>query len=242
MNSNKIEYIPLKKIIPIYNPHITNTYLQRMRSIKNNLLDYDLLLAVEKDSKSDHYYLTGGSDRYHYLIESGKKVAPCIVEDKSNDDLSLYIKIVNRLFNDGESNKQNRKSLLKLIEKIETPLLTVISHTVFTKKQLLNEYRYDELVPSNFINDHTNEKTMNWICKLEINYEVKKFLYKSAGTPVGPKRLTHDSIKVINQFLKKESRFTQLTASQQIELLSYAISFKGQIIKMLIQFVDEMLD
>jgi hypothetical protein len=78
----EVQWIPLDKICPMFNANISEAYKKRMKKSSSKLLDYDLLLAVESNQIDDGYYLVGGYDRYHYLLDhTDLKVAPCIIED-----------------------------------------------------------------------------------------------------------------------------------------------------------------
>lgn len=236
----EIIYVPLDKIKLIANLKASDAYLKRMKKTEEDLLVYDLLLAVEKIQGSDEYLLVGGYDRYHHMISVGKENAPCIIEELSISPNEQGTKILRRLFNNGDSIKENRQIILDLLNRISVTLNFIIKKTGFTNSELKNNYNYHINIPNRFINEHTSEKTMNWIENLSCSIEVKNFLYERAGLPIGdPKRLTHDNVKLIKIFLKQEPRFNYLTPSEQEKILSYAINFKGMIIHLLKSMVSD---
>lgn len=235
-----IHLIPLNKIRPMFKAKVSDVYLRRMKKTNNNLLDYDLLLAVEKDSKEEFYWLVGGYDTYYFLTSSKIKFAPCIIEDSNSIKSEREVKILRRLFNKGDSIKQNRQGILDLLNKAKIPIDYIIKKTGFTKSEIEKNYEYHKNIPKKYINQNTSEKTLNWIESLIIEQDVKEFLFVSAGLPIGnSKRLTHDNMKIIKSFLKEESRFDYLTSAQKIKLLSYAISFKGAVLDWLRCMVTE---
>jgi len=234
--------IPLKQIKPIKNLSVSKAYLTRMKKIKSDLQDFDLVLAVEKGEQGNEYLLVGGYDRYDFLVSSKAKYAPCIIEERSEKEKDLLTKIFNRLFNKGDSSKENRKSILISLYSLVT-FEFIIRRTGLTKGDLENNYNFHPRVPSEFINENTNETTMNWVESLFLNKEVKKFLYERAGLPVGDsKRLTQDSIKIIKRFFKEDrERFQSLTVEQQISVLNYALNFKGIFVSLLKTKVSDLL-
>jgi hypothetical protein len=242
--NNRIHSIPLDKIKHTYNVDVTEAYLKRMKKVKDDLLDYDLLLAVEKDDNLDIYILVGGYDRYKFLLNcSGEKYAPCIIEKSSMSDKKRSLKVLQRLFNKGDTTKTNRQRVLNLLKQAQMRIESIIKSTGFTRSDILTNYQYNEYVPIKFINEHTTEKTMNWIESLTLTQQVKEFLYKRAGIPSGDKkRLTQDSVKIVKHFLTQEPRFQYLDASEQIKVLRNAISFKGHVVKFLKDMVDEFLN
>ncbi|PWK14935.1 hypothetical protein [Tumebacillus permanentifrigoris] len=241
--NTRIQYIPLDKIRPIFQLETTAAYLKRMSKLKKDLLDYDLLLAVEKDQNEDFFYLVGGYDRYDFLCNhTNKKLAPCIVEDDSELGNQRLFKLLHRLSNRGDSTKPNRQSVLDLLKQAQVQLDAHRKKIGFSIKFLRTNYEYDNNIPAMFINSNTSEKTMNWIESLPVSTDVKYFLFERAGLEKGnAKRLSQDSLKIIKNLLKNEPRFHALTPDQQIQVLVCAINFRGIVLSLLKDKVEQLL-
>ncbi|MFC2949212.1 hypothetical protein [Virgibacillus sediminis] len=138
--------------------------------------EYDFLLAVEKDHKDDFYYLVGGVDRYYFLVNhTNRKEAPCIVEEGSATTGVRNLKLLRRLFNKGDTGKENKLTLLNLLNKGNTKLLEIVRKTGFTTSKIRNEYEFHEDIDSEWITDYTAIKTANWIIGLKLNKKLKNF-------------------------------------------------------------------
>lgn len=233
-----ISMIPIEKIIPLYNPHITKSHFQKMNSTIKYLNTFDLLLPVEKHPKKDEYILVGKYDYYTYIANNlYMRQVPCMIEDFI-DQPSQYLKILRRLHAKGDSNKINRQFILNKLEEKHFPLLQILKQTGFTKSDL-RDYNYKVTVPKNYINSHTTEKTMNWISDLKLKSNTKQFLYKCAGLPIGNhKRLTEEKKKFLQHFFTHAKGFEKLTTPQQINILTNALNFKAIITAQLQQQIN----
>ncbi|MEJ8553534.1 hypothetical protein [Tepidibacter sp. Z1-5] len=233
----EIIYIPLDKIKPIIELKTSVAFQKRMKRNDHFLSEYDLILPVEKDPIEDVYLLVGGYGKYLYMISAERESAPCIIEDLSDNQNEQFVKILRRLFNKGDSIKENRQMIL---DKLNVTIDYILKTTGFTKSEIQNNYKYNTNIPTKFINKNTSENTMNWVESLLISQEAKEFLFERAGLSKGnPKRLTHDNVKIIKKFLSEEPRFNYLTPPQQKELLYYLISFKGMVLDRLKFMVSE---
>ncbi|WP_257206070.1 hypothetical protein [Bacillus cereus] len=188
---------------------------------------FDLLLPVEKHPQKDEYILVGKYDCYNFIANNQHiRQIPCIIEDFI-DKPSQYLKILRRLHNKGDSNKTNRQFILNKLVENHFPLLQILKQTGFTKNDL-RDYNYKVIVPKNYINSHTTEKTMNWISDLKLRSNTKQFLYKCAGLPIGNhKRLTEEKKKFLQHFFTHAKGFEKLTIPQQINILTHALNFKA---------------
>lgn len=232
--------IPLEKIKSPVELQVSDAFQKRIKKTHSLLLDYDLLLAVEKDSFKDTYLLVGGYARYDYLVSIGQKYALCIIEEVSENLSEQHTKILRRLFNNGESSKENKQKILDILSKFNITIDYITKRTGLTKSELQNNYKYHNNIPKKYINEHTSEKTMNWIENLSVDQSVKSFLFERAGLPQGnSKRLTHDSVKIIKKFLNQEPRFNHLTPIQQVKVLGCAINFRGMVVDLLKSIVNE---
>jgi hypothetical protein len=239
---NSIHLISLDKIKPEFDFKITDIFLERMKK-SEDLSTFDLLLAVQKEPfTKDSFLLVGGFDRFHYLkYYTDKKYAHCIIEDFREEN-KRWAKILQRFIPKGDDSKPNRLKVIEVLKKAKESLDTIIQSTGLTTNYFKSNYQYNKLINDQYINYHTTEKTLNWIHNLKIDHEVKDFLFKKAGLPKGhPNRLTDDSRKIINNFLKMENRINQLPISEQIRILKYATNFKGMVITFLIEMVDDLI-
>lgn len=240
--TTRIHNIHLSKIKTIENPHVSKAYIDRMKKHYKDLDEYDLLLAVEKDNNNDLYHLVGGLDRYYFLVNhTNRKEAPCIVEEESTTIGSRNLKLLRRLFNRGDTGKENKQTLLNLLSKANIKLTEIVKKTGFTTSKIRNEYEFHEDVDSELITNHTAIKTANWIIGLKLKKETEKFLLERAGLPQkNPQRLTYESMKLINQYFKEDRfRFDRLPSHQQKKVLNQAINFKGVIVRWLKGIVDD---
>ncbi|PGT89028.1 MULTISPECIES: hypothetical protein [Bacillaceae] len=240
--TTKIHNISLSKIKPIENLHVSKAFIDRMKKNDKDLDEYDLLLAVEKDQNFDFYHLVGGLDRYYFLVNyTNRKEAPCIIEEESATIGSRNLKLLRRLFNRGDTGKENKQILLNRLSKANIKLAEIIKKTGFTASKIRNEYEFHENVVTQLITDHTAIKTANWIIGLKLKKETEKFLLKRAGLPQeDPQRLTYESMKLINRYLKEDRyRFEHLSPHQQEKVLNQAINFKGVMVKWLKGIVDD---
>ena len=239
-----IKSIPLTNIHEPFDVKVSNAYLERMNKAKEDLLEFDLLLAVEKIPDGNEYLLVGGFDRFHYLKKSTSEThAQCIIEFNNHGDKSRYIKILQRLFDGGDTNKQNRQMALKLAESVKINLTTIVKRTGFTKSLVNNSYKYNPEIESKYINEFTTEKTLNWIQSLtRLDPKAKQFLFNSAGLQVkNSKRLTEDSIKIIKKLLKQNDKFYLLSSDEQVTILNYAITFKVRFVDFLSKMIHDYL-
>ena len=224
--TTRIQNILLSKIKPIENLHVSHAFIARMKKNYTDLDDYDLLLAVEKDHHDDFYHLVGGLDRYYFLVNHTKrKEAPCIVEKHSATIGSRNLKLLRRLFNRGDTGKENKQTLLNRLSKANIKLAEIVKKTGFTASKIRNEYEFHEDVDSELITDHTAIKTANWIIRLKLKKETEKFLFERAGLPQkNPHRLTYESMKLINKYLNEDRfRFDRLTPGQQKKVLNHLV-------------------
>lgn len=203
--------IPLRKIKILYEPHVTEAFYNRM---KNNLyfLDtFDLILPVEKHPQKDEYVLVGRYDAYSFILnEDPLKTVPCIVEMFTGKE-GQFLKILRRLHNKGDSNKISKERVLSKPQISKLSLSQVENLTGLTKKEL-SGYQYHLEVPKIFINHNTTVNTLNWISSLNIDDDVKEFLYKRAGlSKRNNKRLTDEKRKLLQEFFKQAKRFEQLS-------------------------------
>ncbi|MBO0999557.1 hypothetical protein IOC57_17640 [Bacillus sp. SD075] len=238
----EINWIPIKKIKPLYIPHITKTFYKRMNINFHYLDTFDLLLPVEKHPQKEEYFLVGRYDCYLFMInETNLKEVPCIIEEFTGKP-SQYLKILRRLHNKGDSNKTSKQSLLNKLQARNLSISQVIKMTGFTKQDL-EDYHYKQTVPQEYINNHTTEKTLNWIDNLSLDNTVKDFLYKSAGLPQSNKeRLTDEKRKFLQYFFKHAKRFEQLTIPEQIEVLATALNFRSVVMSFLQEKIYRYLD
>ncbi|EJS70178.1 hypothetical protein CN425_14180 [Bacillus cereus] len=223
----EIRMIPIEKINPLYNPHITKSYSKKMPSTIEYLDTFDLLLPVEKHPQKDEYILVGKYDCYNFITNTPHiRQVPCIIEDFTEKS-SQYLKILRRLHTRGDSHKTNRQFILNKLEENHFPLLQILKQTGFTKHDL-RDYNYKITVPKNYINSHTTEKTLNWISDLKLKSTIKQFLYTCAGLPIGNHmRLTEEKKKFLQHFFAHANEFEQLTNRQQIKILTNALNFKA---------------
>lgn len=238
IHPQQINMISLKKIKPLYMPHITNVFYKRMDNTFNYLTIFDLLLPVEKHPQKDEYLLVGRYDCYHFILKYTKMTeAPCIIEDFTGKPLQ-YLKVLRRLHPKGDSTKQGKQMILNKLKSRSFYLLEIMKKTGFTKQDL-SSYNYASTVPKKCINEHTTETTLNWIDSLKLDKEVKEFLYESAGLPLkNTDRLTDEKRKFLQYFFKHAKRFHELSTSQQIKVLTYAMNFK----RITMQFLQEVID
>lgn len=242
LDKNEISMIPIEKIKSLYFPCITEIYNKRMKTILDNLSIFDLLLPVEKHPQKDEFILVGRYDTYIFISKNTKlKEIPCLIEGYTGTT-NQYLKIFQRLQNRGDTNKRNKQGILNILlwkgvtyEKIEMK-------TGFTKHDLKN-YNYDKIIPGKYINSHTTEKTLNWICNLNLNNDVKVFLYKKAGHPKGDmQRLTEEKRKFLQALFREVKRFYQLSSQEQINVINNALSFKGIMIFLLQAQIDRYIN
>lgn len=240
--TTRIHNILLSQIKPIENLHVSKAYIARMKKYYKDLDEYDLLLAIEKDRHGDFYHLVGGLDRYYFLANhTNRKEAPCILEEDSVTIGSRNLKLLRRLFNRGDTGKENKQTLLNLLSKANITLAGIVRKTGFTASKIRNEYEFHEDVNSELITDYTAIKTANWIIGLKLKEETEKFLLERAGLPQkNPQRLTYESMKLINKYLKEDRfRFDRLSPRQQKKVLNQAINFKGIMVRWLKGIVDD---
>ncbi|MCR1898472.1 hypothetical protein NSA47_05635 [Irregularibacter muris] len=241
--NDQIIFIPLDKIKPRKNLKTSLAYLRRMEKCDKNLLIYDLLLPVEKNKDDNSYLLVGGYDKYKYILSSGRKTAPCIIEPSSNKENQQNIKILRRLSNNGDSSKENRQIVLGLIRATSSAIEPILKTIGLTGSEYTNNYTYHSNIPKEFINEYTSEKTMNWIEKLSLTQEVKNFLYERAGFPKGTsKRLTQEKMNLIQKLLNQRPQFYDLGIKKQIKILGSSINFRGIYLELLKSMVDEFYE
>lgn len=237
----EVQLIPLDKITPIFNANISEAYKKRMNKTSSNLLDYDLFLAVERNQIDDGYYLLGGYDRYHYLLDcTDSKVAPCIIEDSTTQEEKL-LKIIRRLYPSGDNNK-NKERILVMLEELGVDMRRVVDQTPITMNELKRKYHYSPSIPTEFINENTIPIILNEIELLKVSPEAKSFLFASAGLPKGdPNRLTGQVMSIIKSHIKKDERMKYLTPAQQIRTLKDAFNPKKTILEKLRETVDRFI-
>ncbi|MDM5187308.1 hypothetical protein QUF99_08200 [Bacillus sp. DX4.1] len=238
----EISMIPLRKIKPLYIPHITKVFYTRMNNIFSHLGIFDLLLPVEKHPQKDEYFLVGKYDLYYFMINhTNLNEAPCIIEEFTGKT-TQSLKILRRLHNKGDSNKTSKQNILSKLSNRNLPLSKIIKMTGFIKQDL-KDYHYNSVVPRKYISDHTTETTLNWIANLTLDATVKEFLYERAGLPQkNQDRLTDEKRKFLNHFFRNSKRFEQLSAPKQINVLTYAMNFKGVVISHLQKQIDSYLN
>lgn len=238
----KISMVPLEKINPLYTPHITKVFYTRMNNIFPYLDIFDLLLPVEKHPQKDEYFLVGRYDFYYFIINNTNlNEVPCITEEFTGNT-AQSLKILRRLHSKGDSNKISKKNILNKLSERNLTSSQVIKMTGFTKQDLIN-YHYNSAVPQKYISNHTTEATLNWITNLKLDAIVKNFLYERAGLPQkNQKRLTDEKRKFLQYFFRNTKRFEQLSVPKQINVLTYALNFKGVIITLLQQQIDNYLN
>ncbi|MEF3351805.1 hypothetical protein PV403_01320 [Paenibacillus sp. GYB006] len=245
MSRTEIISIPLDQIHPDFQIKITNEYVKRMKKSQTDWLNYDLLLAVEKKPNQEGYRLVGGFDRYYYLkYNSNQSAAPCLLEEPTEDEM-LNLKILRRLFNKGETVKENKVIVLRQLQLLMTPISKIVSKTGFSRSQLENEYVYNAIIPLEYRTKDASKKTLNWIANLEsppFNKEIINFLYKRANEKDSTKRLTLQSMELLKKLFKNEPLFFTLAVSEQERILSRAINFKGNFLQLLIKDIHELLD
>jgi hypothetical protein len=174
----------------------------------------------------------------HYLS------APCIVEECSLSAGRRYLKLLRRLFNNGDIGKKNKQTLLDRLQQANLGIKEIVRKTGFTASKIRNEYNFHEGVDRNLITEHTSIKMANWIIQLKLEKEVEILLFERAGLPQrNPQRLTYESMKLINQYFKVDrNRFDLLTPSEQEKVLKQAINFKGIVISWLKTRVDDIFN
>ncbi|WP_413378109.1 hypothetical protein [Alkalihalobacillus sp. 1P02AB] len=239
----RIENIHLSKIKTINHPHISKEYIKRMQKTFTELSEYDLLLAVEKEQKGDLFLLVGGVDRHFFMKHyTDMTEAPCIIEERSRSVGKRHLKLLRRLFNRGDIGKENKQTLLELLQEANVRITEIVKITGFTASKIRNEYKIHENVDSNLITQYTSIKAANWISHLNLEKEVEVFLFERAGLPSGNRyRLTYESMKLINLYFKADrERFDYLTKSEQKKVLNQAINFKGLVVSGLKTIVDDM--
>lgn len=238
----QVQYIPLEQIRPIFNANIAEAYNKRMKKTSVKLLDYDLLLVVERDQSDNSYLLVGGYDKYHYLMNyTDLKDAPCIVEASTTPDETL-LKILRRLFQHGDTHKMNKDRVLGILGDIGVSKRRIVDETPFTMSELNKKYYYNPSIPTEYINDNTKPLTLNEIEQLDVSPETKVFLFVRAGLPIGdPDRLTGQVLSTIKSYTKKDSRVKHLTPDQQIETFIQAFNPKKTIFEKLRETVNKFI-
>jgi len=242
MQKQKIQWIPLNKINPLFEAHVSNAFLERMRKIDPSLQTYDFLLTVEKVPNKDIYLLVSGFDRYRYLQNrEGWNEAPCIVE-KSGTVEEMHLKVLSRFYPRGDNPKDNKKQLLVLLEVLRVSMQRIVKESCMTMSEIKNSYTYDLNIPDKYITENTVPKTLNEIERLEITTEAKYHLYYKAGLKVGNSdRLTGQVINIIKQFSKDDVRVKLLTSAQQIKTFDQAFNPKKSILKKLKDTLDRFM-
>ncbi|WP_254610161.1 MULTISPECIES: hypothetical protein [unclassified Bacillus (in: firmicutes)] len=158
--TQEIITIPLRKIKPLYIPHITKVFYSRMNNIFSYLSIFDLLLPVEKHPQKDEYFLVGKYDLYYFMIShTNLDEAPCIIEEFTGDT-TQSLKILRRLHNKGDSNKTSKQSILNKLSNRNLSFSQLTKMTGFTKQDL-RDYHYNSAVPQKYINNHSTEATLN---------------------------------------------------------------------------------
>ncbi|PFA22249.1 hypothetical protein CN373_10840 [Bacillus cereus] len=240
--TQEIITIPLRKIKPLYIPHITKVFYTRMDNVFSYLSTFDLLLPVEKHPQDDEYVLVGKYDLYYFMIShTNLDEAPCIIEEFTGDT-TQSLKILRRLHNKGDSNKTSKQNILNKLSNQNLSLSQLTKMTGFTKQDL-KEYHYNPSVPQKYINNHSTEATLNWIASLRLDAAVKEFLYERAGLPQKHQdRLTDTKRKFLHRFFRNTKRFNQLSAPKQINVLTYAMNFERVVIECLQKKIDNYLN
>lgn len=246
--SNQIQYIPLDRILTDFQPKITVAFNKRMKKTHEEWLEYDLLLAVEVIPERQGYYrLVGGFDRHFYFKNfTESKVAPCLVEEATLE-VKRHLKILNRLFNKGDTTKPNRVILLRKLEAAKVMLTTIVKKTGFTRSQLVNDYKYDENIPIQHRSSEASITTLNWIASLKklrnpiIDNEIIEFLYERANETNAARRLSLESVNFLKKLFTSKRSLFELSISDQKKILNRAINFKGSILEIIKKDIDNLL-